>query len=59
MKAKSKKVVYVVIDVMRGVVSGARAFSRRKTAASCMERLRRSRNPNDDDVQLLTCVVSN
>jgi len=44
--------IYTVVDVWRGVAVGAKSFTRRGNARKYMQRLRRGRNLEQDDVKV-------
>ncbi len=58
MKSEAAATVYVVVDVMRGVATGACVFQCVADAKACTRRLQRSRNLDEDDVQLFQCVLN-
>ncbi len=49
--------LYTVVDVWRGVASGAKNFRRLKNARSYMRRLGRGRNLIEDDIQLFESPI--
>lgn len=55
MKAGAR--IYTVVEVWRGFASGAHNFLHLKDALLCMERLRKGRNLQDDDVQVFETKI--
>jgi hypothetical protein len=58
MRSKTKAVVYVLVDVARGVALNAHAFQRREDAEACLRRIRKGRDLGEDDVQLFECIMN-
>jgi hypothetical protein len=58
MKKSPAKVVYAVVDVWRGCATEIRIFRKRQNATTCLRRLRRGRNLDEDDVQLFAVPLS-
>ena len=56
-KSKSSPKIVVVVEVMAGVAVNAYGFSTLKDARACLKKVRDQRNPNNDDVQIFSCVV--
>jgi hypothetical protein len=56
-KAEATVRIYTVVEVMRGVGVGAKCFCRLKHAQRYLNRLRKRRNLNEDDVQLFENAV--
>lgn len=50
--------IYIVVDVMAGVVAGAKSFVSLKDAQVALRDIRRTRNLDDDDVQLLVNEIT-
>jgi len=50
--------IYVVVDVMSGVASGAACFRSEPDAEAYARTLRSNRSPNDDDVQVFVCACN-
>lgn len=44
--------IYTVVDVWRGIAIGAKSFPTRHEAEIYLHQLRKSRNSEEDDVQL-------
>lgn len=49
--------VYVVVDVMSGVVVEVKCFRHVEQARACKTRLRKGRNLDEDDVQLFESTI--
>jgi len=49
--------IYTVVDVMSGVAVGAKSFSDLTRAQTCLKRLRKGRNLDEDDVQVFEDTV--
>jgi hypothetical protein len=52
MKHSRKRRIFTVVDVWKGIAVGATSFTRPVNARKCLNRLRRLRNLDEDDVQL-------
>jgi len=52
MKPTRNTVVYTVVEVWRGIATGARVFENHSAALSCAAKLRRGCNLEEDDVQV-------
>jgi hypothetical protein len=46
--------IYTVVDVMGGVIAGAKSFVSLKEAQAILKRTRGARNLDQDDVQIVT-----
>ena len=57
MKTKSKKLLFVVVDVWRGIASQARVFQNQKEANVLARKIRRGRNLDEDDIQVFECLL--
>lgn len=56
-KSKAGFRIYTVVDVMSGVAVGVEHFLKPSDAKRCLKRLCRSRDLNEDDVQLFEAFV--
>lgn len=56
---RDPNIVYVVVEVMSGIATGAFCFRTKGAAHAHAKELQRDRSPNDDDVQVFECALAN
>jgi hypothetical protein len=49
--------LYIVVEVWRGIAASAKNFTRLRDAKNYLQRLRKDRNLDEDDVQLFESSV--
>jgi hypothetical protein len=57
MSNKPVDIVYVVVNVMSGVIEGAKCFRVKSDAQRYLQQSRRKHSPNNDDVQLIATEI--
>jgi hypothetical protein len=57
MQRTSRLKLYIVVEVWRGIAASAKNFTRLRDAENYLQRLRKGRNLDEDDVQLFGSSV--